>query len=138
MSSPKITRMFGLSCARRVTAQRRTSAATRAPAFTRFVIGRLSSRLGSVHQLEVARLPRAVERRRLRPVDAEVREPALAGDRLDPLSLVARGRLGTEIQVHGRALAVLQLEDRAQRGVALVGGDLRASVRVVDRDGPEE
>src|SRR5262249_28619779 len=65
----------------------------------------------SLHLFKVARLPGAVERRSLRPVDAKVREPALAGDRLNPTALLAGWGLRAEVKVRGlRVSGVLQLE----------------------------
>jgi hypothetical protein len=51
--------------------------------------------------LELARLPGSVERRPLRPIEAEVGEPALAGDRLDPSAFLAGWSLGAEVQDDG-------------------------------------
>jgi hypothetical protein len=65
--------------------------------------------------LEVGELPGAVEGWLLGPVDAEVHEPAPAGDRLDPAALRARRGHRPEPQLPGRAGAgVGQLEQRAQ------------------------
>jgi hypothetical protein len=53
----------------------------------------------------LAGLPRLVEPRVKRAVQPEDREPTLAGDRLHPVGLLARGRLGAEIKVD-RAVGV--------------------------------
>jgi hypothetical protein len=55
----------------------------------------------SAHDLEVGELPGTVEGRFRRAVDAEVHEPALAGDGLDPAAIRPLGGLRTEVQVHG-------------------------------------
>src|SRR5262249_40930872 len=88
--------------------------------------------------LEIARPPRAVERRRLRSVDAEIGEPAASRHRLYPASLFALRRSGAEMERGRRAARVLQLEQRAQRSLALRGLDLRTGFGVVDGDGPEQ
>src|SRR4051812_40336698 len=56
--------------------------------------------------LELARPPALVEERLERAVQAQDREPALARDGLHPVVLLARRRLGAEIQVR-RAVRVL-------------------------------
>ena len=53
----------------------------------------------SLRSLEVAGFPRAVERRLLGAVDAEVDEPSLAGNGLDPLFFLAGWSLRAEIQL---------------------------------------
>ena len=73
-----------------------------------------------LHLLEIVGLPRAIEGRLLGPVDAEIGEPSLAGNGLDPASFLAGRRLGTEIERDGRGpFDVLQLEQRAERGMML-------------------
>lgn len=54
-----------------------------------------------LHFDEITGLPRSVKRRLLRSIDAEVSEPAFSGNGLDPLALVAGGRLGAEVKVDG-------------------------------------
>src|SRR5262245_7910911 len=52
-----------------------------------------------IHFFEFARLPGAVERRTFVSVDEEVAEPALTGDRLDPLAFVTGGCGWAEVVV---------------------------------------
>src|SRR5262249_60513020 len=78
--------------------------------------------VGLLRLLEIARLPGAVERGRLRPVDAEVDEPALARIRLNPLALLTRRGLRADVAIDRRRVAaVLQLEQPAQPGLILRG-----------------
>src|SRR4029078_9697763 len=59
--------------------------------------GRSGLRPHLLDRLEITRLPRAVEGPLFRAVDAEVREPSLFGDRLDPLGFLALRRLRSEV-----------------------------------------
>src|SRR5262245_33125347 len=61
----------------------------------------LQSSVSSFYCLEISRLPRAVERRLLGPVNPEIDEPALAGNGLDPLALMTGRHLRAEVQIHG-------------------------------------
>src|SRR5262249_22280552 len=94
--------------------------------------------LKSFHFFKIARLLGAVERRPLWTIGAEVCEPPLAGDRLNPPSLLAGRGFRAEVQVHRlRGACVLQLEHRAQCGLVLEGLDLAPRGGVVSGDGPE-
>ena len=89
--------------------------------------------------LEIAWLPTSAEGGSLWPVDAEVDEPAFARDGLDPPGRVLAGRwIRAEEQINAFAGQILQLEQGAQSGLALIGVDLAASFCVVDRHRPEQ
>ena len=53
----------------------------------------------SLHDLDVVELPRAIEGRRLRAVDAEGAEPTFTRDGLDPHAFLASRSLGAEVNV---------------------------------------
>src|SRR5215217_2921129 len=93
----------------------------------------------SAHRLELVQLPALVEPCLQRSVEAEEREPRLAGERLDPVVLLALWCPRTEVQIVGAVLVNLQ-----RAGVAGQGGpdrrrhlDEGAGLGVVDVDGPE-
>src|SRR5262249_59618601 len=89
--------------------------------------------------LEIARFPGPVERRLLWAVDAEIDEPPLAGNRLDPLALLSGARCRPEMEVHGLAVhLVLQFEQRPQRRLALIGRDLAPRLAVINGHRPEQ
>src|SRR5215831_14293590 len=96
-----------------------------------------------VDPFEVARLPASVEGGLLRSVDAEVSEPAFAGDRLDPLAFLARrsGRTKEQIDCATTGAKARDLrfdfEQRAQGRFALTGVDLGARVRVIHGHRPK-
>src|SRR5262245_23527316 len=99
--------------------------------------GRSAAR--SLHFFKVARLPGAVKDWLLGAVNAEVGEPPLAWDRLNPPTFLAGRSLRAEVQVDGfRVAGVLQREQRSQLRLVLRGLDLRTGGRVVDGDGPEQ
>src|SRR3974390_1779203 len=78
---------------------------------------------------EVTRPPAAVKSLLLRPVDAEVGEPAFARDGLDPLMGFSRWRTRAEEQVDCPGSAAepldvwLEFEQRTQSSSALTGVD---------------
>src|SRR5215510_4586027 len=96
------------------------------------------------HLLEVARLPASVERGLLGSVNAEIGEPALAGDGLDPLGFFAGRRGWAEVEFDCAAARTepvdfgFDLEQRAQRRLALAGVNFGAGVWVVDSHRPEQ
>lgn len=65
----------------------------------------LGERALSAGGFEIRKSPGAVERRGVGPVDAEVDEPAFAGDCLDPSAVGVGGLLGTEIEIGLRCVS---------------------------------
>ena len=90
-----------------------------------------------LHQLDVRQRPRLVKIRLRRGVEAEVSEPAFAGQSLDPvLRRLALGCYGPEIQVH-RAISVCN--DVVARGAVRIaaGVNQAATFVVINRERPE-
>src|SRR5262245_60738506 len=56
-------------------------------------------RLSLLHLNDVVRPPGLVEEWLQRPVESKEREPAFGGDRLDPVLLLARGSVRTEVDI---------------------------------------
>src|SRR5438128_12228681 len=84
------------------------------------------------HLFEVSRLPAPLERAGEGSIQAQVSEPTLAWDGLDPRHFLAWGCVWAEVEVSGAtADFILQLKQRAQGGLALVGVDLRAAVGII-------
>src|ERR1700761_2896794 len=84
--------------------------------------------------LEVGELPGAVEGGSVGSVDAEVDEPADAGQCLDPgaVSRAADGWLGSEVQPGGLAGGCSgEFEQGPDSGLVLIGADLAAGAGVV-------
>ena len=89
------------------------------------------------HPLNILQLPRLLEERFQRAVETEDREPALAGDGLDPVLLLACGHLGAEVNVH-RAIGVnLRAAIQADRGKLLAILQLGPAERIVNQHRPE-
>src|SRR5882724_9804590 len=98
----------------------------------------LSWKPSSLHLNDVVRLPRLIEERLRRAVEAHIREPAPARHRLDPVLLLAGCHLRAEkdvhrtIGVHGGAGVLAD----ARKPLAVL--QLGAAQRVVYDHGPEE
>src|SRR5262245_2548859 len=92
---------------------------------------------------EISRFPASVEGGLLGSVDAEVSEPAFAGDRLNPLAFLARwsGRTKEQIDCATTGAEARDLrfdfKQRAQGRFALTGVDLGARVRVIHGHRPK-
>ena len=71
-------------------------------------------------------------------MDVEVCEPAFIGNGLDPFTLMPGGCFWSEVEVDGVSALALQLEDRAKGRFALIGGNLAARLRAVDRHRPKQ
>src|SRR5262245_22892350 len=87
---------------------------------------------------DVIGLPRLVEERLERPIEAEQHEPALAGHGLDPVTLVARRGLRSELHVDRAIRIRLRLRVGADRWERLGVAQDRAAVGVVRDDRPEQ
>ncbi len=71
-------------------------------------------------------------------VEAQDREPALAGDGLDPVVLVLLRRFGSEVEIDRAVMVVAQVVAFAvAAGEPLAGLQFRSGLRVVDDDRPE-
>src|SRR4029453_14090895 len=91
--SASLTVPVSTDCACVVAAQASSARLAAHRAGAKSVGGRCSSSL-LFDQLDLARTPRLVEERLLRAIEAQQREPALAGQRLNPVAILGVGGLG--------------------------------------------
>jgi hypothetical protein len=99
---------------------------------------RPGSSVRSVDAFEVAWLPGAVEGCLLGSVDTEVHKPANVRNGADPaVPLIPGSRGGPDVEVEV-AVGDVEVVQRAEHGLALVGVDLAAGARVIDRDRPAQ
>src|SRR5215475_15119227 len=92
-----------------------------------------------LHLFEITGLPAPVERRLFRPINADIRKPTFAGLGLDPSVRLPGRSARAEVEIdRGRTRDILQLEQRAQRCLVLIGLYLRARRRVIDGHRPEQ
>jgi hypothetical protein len=90
------------------------------------------------HQFNFAGTPSLVDPRFERGIHAKDHEPALAGNRLDPVVLVTLWRLGAVVDGVGSVLILLEpLGISANSGRGLFGLEHGPRLGVVDRDDPE-
>src|SRR5882757_7640966 len=91
----------------------------------------------SFHFFDVRKHPRLIEVRLCRPVEAEVGEPSLVWQRLDPvLGRFASGCLGPEIKIDGTVRVLGDVITRRTIGITASVNEAAAFV-VVDGKGPE-
>src|SRR5215470_10425202 len=90
-----------------------------------------------VEPFDVARLPALVDRGFRRRVEPKNREVSLAGGGGQPVTLLALGRLRTQVEV-GAAVSVLDgLVTRAERRERLAVGETGGVLGLVERQRPE-
>src|SRR5215469_6199201 len=65
-------------------------------------------------------------------------EPAFVRNGLDPASLRAGRRLGSEVKIDGTAFEILQFEHGPERRLVLASPNLAARISVIDRYRPEQ
>src|SRR5271169_6663814 len=88
--------------------------------------------------LDIARLPRLVEPRFKRTVEAHDREPSSTRHRLNPVAFFAGGRLRTEVDVVGAVSVLLDSWTLAAlRGKLLVALNHGSRLCIVNDHGPE-
>src|SRR5262245_12330501 len=93
--------------------------------------------LSSLYLLDIAGFPAFVDRRFGRAVEPQNREIAFAGQRLQPVALLAVRRFGAEIDI-GRTVGVCRrFVARAERGEGLSIGKARGVLGFVQRHRPE-
>ena len=89
-------------------------------------------------RLDVAWAPGVVEPRLERTVETKESEPTLAGNGLDPIVLVADGRLRPEVEVNRSVVFVAEIVSLIVAArKALAGLELRPRLGVVGDDRPE-